>query len=254
MTVLLDQTFPRTLDALVERFSMSPPGTRVEAWVFKDFPARASAEGRLRAYGVNARLRSAYKPLVHFFLEEADLSGEVEIAIPNHGASSAQRWRLEAYPLAGLLPEGALRFSEGEAPLGYVVRRGDRHDTVFAPNRLRPDHLGQQSLVPCGWLRVIDAEGTIIEDAPLETEFEQVFAAAMSCLAAHDWPTEKPFFRTLLIEARLPGIRRELAYGEEEISTAEVLHEDRYFSILEWLKHRAGLARGSQLATRPDPA
>jgi hypothetical protein len=246
MTILLNQTFPRTLDALVERFSMSPPGTRVEAWVFEDFPARASAEGRLLAHGVNARLRSAYKPLVHFFLEEADLTGSVEIAIPNHVASTAQRWRLEAYPLAGLLPEGALRFSEGEAPLGYVVRRGDSNDTVFAPNRLMTDHIGQQSLVPCGWLRVTDTDGTIIEDGPLETEFEQVFAAAMSCLAAHDWPTEKLFFRTLLIEARLPGIRRELAYGEEEISTAEALHEDFYFSILEWLKHRVGLAHGDR--------
>jgi hypothetical protein len=65
---------------------------------------------------------------------------------------------------------------------------------VFAPNRLRPDHLGQQSLVPCGWLRITNAESTVIEDAPLETVFEQVFAAAMSCVAAHDWPTQQPFF------------------------------------------------------------
>jgi hypothetical protein len=85
MTVLLDQTFPRTLDALVDRLFMSPPGTRVETRVFEDFSVRASAGGRLRAHGVNGRLRSAYKPLVHFFPEETDLSGEVEIAIPNHG-------------------------------------------------------------------------------------------------------------------------------------------------------------------------
>jgi hypothetical protein len=113
MTVLLDQTFPRTLDALVDRLFMSPPGTRVETRVFEDFSVRASAEGRLRAHGVNGRLRSAYKPLVHFFPEETDLSGEVEIAIPNHGASSAQRWELEAYPLAGRLPEGSTALQRG---------------------------------------------------------------------------------------------------------------------------------------------
>ena len=69
MTLLLDATFPRTLVQLVERFGANPV-TRIEAWLFEDAPMRRAAEQALAAAGVQAVLRSAYKPLVHFFLEE----------------------------------------------------------------------------------------------------------------------------------------------------------------------------------------
>jgi len=233
MTVLLDQSFPNTLDALVARLE-SARGCTVEAWVFEDYAARATAEGRLLAHGVQARIRSAYKPLVHFFVEEEGDADEV--ALPSHPAATEERWRLEAYPLGGLKP--ALQFSAGGGDLTYQVGE----TSVFAPNRLRTDHLGQPSLSPCGWVRVTDADGEVIEDGPIETELEQVFAAVMACLAAHPWSNTQPFFTTLMIEANLPGIERALDYGCEVISTTEAMHEDLYFSILELLKQRAGLA------------
>ena len=64
--ILLDLTLPRTLDALVARFADgSHRGARIEAWLFDNHAARRAAEARLATAGVTARIRSAYKPLVH---------------------------------------------------------------------------------------------------------------------------------------------------------------------------------------------
>jgi hypothetical protein len=238
MTILLDAEFPRTLDALVARFTASPVA-RLEAWLFEDEAARRAAEKRLLAAGIQARLRSAYKPLLHFFLEEATPQGDITIALPTRDA--AMRWRLEAYPLAGLFAAARFTFTEGPHPLDHIVTiAGDTH-RVFAPNRTRTDHLGQTTLNPGGWLRTWDAAGNPIEDIPLETELEALFAAGMNAVLSHDWPETPPFFRTLSLDADLPGIERLLPYHDEVLSTREALHEDFYFSILEALKHRAGL-------------
>jgi hypothetical protein len=245
MTVLLDLTLPRTLDALLTRFADgSHRGCRLEAWLFDNEAARRSAEARLAAAGVQAKLRSAYKPLVHHFLEEAPAAPmRVTIALPNHPEAPAARFRLEAYPLAGLLPAAALAFTEGSDPLAFRVTCDEGPETtVLAPNRMRQDPLGLPALAPCGWLRLWRPDGSLAEDGPLETEYEAAWQAAIAALAAHAWPAQPPLFNVLAIDATLPGIERPLAYGDEVISTAEALHEDFYFSILELLKHRAGRA------------
>ena len=242
MTILLDLTLPRTLDALVERFSAGHDGAQVEAWVFEDIAARKEAEARLASAGVRARFRSAYKPLVHHFIDEAPQRVKsATIGLPTHAAAPAERFRLEAYPLAGMLAGASLTFERGTDPLAYTVRVDGIEDTVFAPNRLHTDHLGNESLTPCGWVRVWDASGALVDDGPVETEYEAAFAAVMGVLAAHDWPAATPFFNVLDIAARIPGIERPLPYGDEVLSTAEALHEDLYFSILELMKRRAGL-------------
>ncbi|MFL6694835.1 MAG: peptidase M14, partial [Ramlibacter sp.] len=62
-TVLLETTFPRTLDAWVQRFEqLQWRGASVEGWLFEGAAARRAAEQRLRSAGVQATLRSAYKP------------------------------------------------------------------------------------------------------------------------------------------------------------------------------------------------
>ena len=55
------------------------------------------AEKRLAALGVQATFRSAYKPLLHFFLEEADTVGlkQVTIRTPSHEIGTAERFRAE---------------------------------------------------------------------------------------------------------------------------------------------------------------
>lgn len=246
MTALLDTTIARTLDQLVERLSKTR-GARVEAWLFEDEAARRDAERRLAAVDVRATIRSAYKPLLHAFLEEIDLGGvkRVTVGLPTHEAGSAQRFLSEAYPLAALSPGVDLRFENGTEKLAYkvVLDRGDgRSETleVFAPNRVRNDHLGQSVLTPCGWLR---ADGV---DEPIETEFEATFWQAMAAVAAHLWAAQAPYFDTLEIGVDTGGIERPLPFHDECLSTREALHEDFYFSILEWLQQRAGLPAGDR--------
>ncbi len=244
MTVLLDQTLASTLDALVERLGRLARGTAVEAWTFDDAAARRTAEMRLARAGIAASLRSACKPLVHALLDEMGAAPGTVVKLPCHPAATDARWRLEAYPAAALMPD--IAFAPGELELHYTVCRDGVETRVFAPNVLRADHLGAGSLIPCGWLRVRAPDGAVIEDRRIETALEQVFAAVMGAVAAHAWPAEPPFFNTLLIEATVPGIERALAYGDEVISTTEALHEDLYFSILEWFKQRAGLGPGDR--------
>lgn len=234
MTSLLDTTVPRTLTQLVERFT-AEPATRVEAWLFEDEAARRAAEQALAAAGVAAVLRSAYKPLVHFFLEEFEgpAAGEIVIRTP---LGKGRRFRLEAYPLAGLIGDGAtLRFVEGEGedlPSDYVVEAGGRRRQVFAPN--------DGTASPCGWLRVWQGD-TLVEDAPLRTEFEIACEAALDAVRRHEWPATLPLFDTLEIGIATTGIERRLPFGEETISTFEALHEDSYYGVLEFFKARAGL-------------
>jgi Zinc carboxypeptidase len=59
-------------------------------------------------------------------------------------------------------------------------------------------------------------------------------------VTAHDWPAEEPHCERLSLDVSLAGIERPLAYGDEVMSTREALHEDLYFTILEWFKHRSG--------------
>ena len=132
--VLLDRVFPRTLDAMVAEFSdASWQGGRVEGWVFEDGAARRAAEWVLEARGVAARFRAAYKPLLHGFLEEFGMR-QATIGVPSHALGSERRFRLEAYPLAGLV-KVPVQFSTGTALLDYDMTlrhpEGDR--------RLLPD-------------------------------------------------------------------------------------------------------------------
>ena len=158
MTELLGIDIPRTLDAIVRDHAKA--GTSLEAWVFEDEAARRAAEATLAASGVQARIRSAYKPLLHFFLEEIELSGlsAVTIFTPSHPLAVENRFRLEAYPLAGLLKDVRLTFEQGKEALHYVVitEHGSRRTEyrVFAPNRERRNVLGEHALAPCGWIKV----------------------------------------------------------------------------------------------------
>jgi hypothetical protein len=161
MSLLLDRQFPRALDGLVARFSDGAyRGHRVDAWLFEDAQALREAERALAAHGVTARLRPAYKPLLHAVLDEIALTGATAITIhtPSHPSGSAERFRLEAYPLAALLGSTQLYFQPGTAALDYAVtvltHDSSTEHRVFAPNHVITDHLGEPALVPTGWLRV----------------------------------------------------------------------------------------------------
>jgi Zinc carboxypeptidase len=249
VTILLDARVPRTLDVLLQTWARPEHrGARLDAWLFEDESERRRGEEHLAGVGVEARLRSAYKPLVHAFLEDIDTAAlrRAVIAYPVHPGADPRRFQLEAYPLAALLEAAEVRFEPGGSDLVYRVVTEDRHGgrkqhPVFAPNRLVANHLGASDLAPTGWLKVSRRpDGAPDLDEPLETEIEAVFRKAVAAVTAHDWPAEEPHCERLSLDVTLSGIERPLAYGDEVMSTREALHEDLYFTILEWFKRRAG--------------
>jgi len=243
--VLLDRVFPRTLDAMVAEFSdASWQGGRVEGWVFEDGAARRAAEWVLEACHVTARFRAAYKPLLHGFLEEFGMR-PATIGVPSHALGSERRFRLEAYPLAGLVGDVAFAGSGGE--LTYAVTMGGSAVEVFAPNRVRVDHLGQRTLSPCGWIRAWRAgEAAPARDEAVETEYEAVFQAVMRAVAGHEWGTTAPYMETLEIAVAIPGIERAVAWHDEVVSTREALHEELYFSLLEFFQQHSARTPGDR--------
>ena len=249
-TPLLDRTFASTLDTLVAEFG-EKPGIRLEAWVFADVAARRAAEAALAERGVEALIRSAFKPLVHAFLEEVDTAkiARVRVAYPQHPGATANRFLLEAYPLAGLLPEAEVSFHAGtETLFTYEVTLtgtdGKTDDIrVFAPNREHTDAVGEPQVSPTGWLRCTGADGAS-RDQRLETDVERLFEGAVAAAAA--WQTPDGAFDQLRIAATLPWPDRSLGIGDEAIRLAEALHEDLYFSLLEILQTQSGLALGDR--------
>jgi hypothetical protein len=253
MSLLLEQNFERTLDAWVREFSdPSYEGAQIEAWLFEDEAARRDAERRLAEAGVTAKLRSAYKPLVHYFLEEADRAGlrAASIRYPVHEAALAKRFALEAYPLAGMLEGVDVSFAAGEAELYYEVElRYDggraKRAWVYAPNRLVKDYAGLDALSPTGWVRAVDAGGVRLDEAR-DTEFSLAYAAVMDTVSRHPWGDGEPYFERLEIRVDIPAIERDLGYRGEAMSTVEALHEDIYFGLLEVFQRHSGRPLGSR--------
>lgn len=244
MTILFEKRFERSLNRLVE---MAAPGDRFEAWTFDDRQSREAAMARLAEKGVTAKLRSAYKPLLTFFLEEVELDGlqAVEIRYPVHPQAPENRFRLEAYPLAALLGASRLTFvAREDAAFHYdvVLKRADLVETltVFAPNRVHADNLGETTVSPTGWLR---REGEIA-GVRLETDYELLFESAMAAIAAHDWGHQEPYFEELNIRVHYPATDEPIGYGEEVLSLREAQHEEFYFALLEVFQARCGRPAG----------
>ena len=243
MTVLADYTAPRTIDALVDRIAALQPTGPVEAWLFDDRAAREAAERKLAALGIAARFHSAYKPLIHFFTEDADLAGILKLVVhfPVVAGATEKRFRLETYPLAAMVDGTELELvpAPGNSTTYRVELTGPAgtaiHE-VFAPNRLHTDHLGLETLSPTGWLRIPSAD---IDEA-VSTDLEAVFGHAMAAIAAHDFGTAAPLFEELNIRVLLPVADQKLPCGDEAISLIEALHEDLYFSVMEIFQSRLG--------------
>lgn len=237
-------------------------GLKVEAWLFEDGPARESLAAGLRQFGMHADVRSAYKPLLHYFLEQAPRSGmrAVVIEYPRHPHAVDSRFLSEAYPLADLAAQGspaqnALQWRafapSADVPC-YRVTWADARgkadcEDVLAPNVVRPDALGRDCLVPCGYLRVTDPQsGRVLVDEVIETEIDRLFRATMDVLCAHPWGREEPYFERLEIRADIPGAEIVGNDGRLIASTLEALHEDLYFSALEFFQYQSGRPPGDR--------
>lgn len=248
MSLIHQAGFERTLDQLIVHCANSR-ATSVEAWTFDDAASRRQAEAQLADRGITARIRSSYKPLLHWFLEEIDMDTlqSVQILYPRHQRCGDNRFLLEAYPLGALLGGATLSFAPGAMDsLVYQVALTDRQGRastheVFAPNRLHTDFVGEELLSPTGWIMVEGQKGT-----RLETDYEQVFEAAIAAVTGHDWGEDEPYFEELNLAVTLPNHDCPIAYGEEAISLSEALHEDLYFSLLEVFQKRSGRPLGDR--------
>ncbi|MEN4922801.1 peptidase M14 [Achromobacter spanius] len=251
---LLEKTFDRTLDAWTHAY-MAPAwrGAVVEGWLFEGVEARRAAQARLEQAGVKARFRSAYKPLLHYFLEEVELDGLVSAVVryPLHEHAQAKRFTLEAYPLVALLQGVRVTLQPGADDLHYdvslVYADGRETDTrVYAPNQLGHAPDGTPELSPTGWLRVRDADGAVQTDAAQATEYQLLFRSILDTVRNHAWGAHEPYFDRLEIRVDLPGIDFALPVDEEIVSTFEALHEDIYFSLLEHFQQHSGRPSGDR--------
>ncbi len=245
MGQIFSQTFNRTLDSLV---TLGVPGQALEAWTFDDAQSRRDAENRLKDKGVEARIRSAYKPLLFAFLEEIDLDGvdTIEVRYPSHPNAPANRFRLEAYPLAALVGQAKLDFiARNDSAFHYdvLLKRGGQTQTltVLAPNRVHEDVVGEMNVSPTGWLRIGDEDGK-----RLETDYELLFEAAIGTIAGRDWGHQEPYFEELNIRIAHPAADLSLPVGDEVVSLREALHEDIYFSLLELFQKKSGRPLGDR--------
>ncbi len=258
MKVLLDRTFARTLDALVTTYAQPMyRGARLDAWLFEDAEARRAAEARFAEHGVSARLHSAYKPLLHAFLEDIALDGlqAVTLVYPRHADAVPNRFLLESYPLQSMFPQIAWTVRAGELAgeggdlryhlsLRYADGREEQRE-VRAPNVRSVDHIGMAQVSPTGWLCVRDA-GVADIDQACPTEVEGAFQAIVQTVQQHAWGKDEPYFQQLDIQVDMPGMEFPLDYDLEHVSTAEGMHEDIYFALLEVFQHLSGRPVGNR--------
>ena len=103
-----------------------------------------------------------------------------------------------------------------------------------APNRWHVDLTGAELLSPTGWLRI----PALAIDEAVTTDFETLYAEAVTRVAEQDFGEDQPYFEELNIRIALPAEDRALGWGDEVLSLREAMHEDVYFSLSEIFQAR----------------
>lgn len=164
-----------------------------------------------------------------------------------HASAPANRFRLEAYPLAALVGDTKIDFiarKDDEFHYDVTLSRNGKTETlkVLAPNRVHTDIVGETNVSPTGWFRPAgNASGE-----RLETDYERLFEAAIQAVADHGWGDNEPYFEELNIRVTHPAEDLPLAVGDEVVSLREALHEDFYFSLLEFFQKKSGRPLGDR--------
>lgn len=263
MQILFEQTIESTPARLLARRDWQDwQGQLIEIWVYQDRHARLDLQKRLTAMtGAKVMVRSAYKPLLHYFLEDTDPSRFVDVQIhyPVHPNADPKRFLLEAYPLASML---------GHCKLQWIARPHDDQNTqvqpqyqlklteqdgqvhrlcVDAPNKIVLDHLQEAVLCPTGYLRVTAQDsGRILHEETFACEIEKAFSVVMDWMRQYPWSAQEPYFERLEIQVDVPGAEIEDDHGTLMVSTLEALHEDFYFSVLEFFQRHSGRPKGNR--------
>ncbi len=257
MTVLFDNTLElSSTQLLADQRVGAWSEHKVEIWLFADLQTRQALSADLDKQGIKAEVFSAYKPLLHFFLENQSLQDlfRVEIRYPVHAAADSKRFLLEAYPLARMLQDKVLVWIAHpvqECPhyeVTCIDTRGNAtHHTILAPNQIFSDHLDRSTLCPTGLLRVTHSEtGDLIHSEYFQTEIQQAYRQVMQWVQTHPWGQDEPYFERMVIRIDLPGSELFDVQGTLLSSTYEALHEDLYFSILEFFQSYSGRPQGDR--------
>ncbi|HEU0229165.1 MAG TPA: M14 family zinc carboxypeptidase [Burkholderiaceae bacterium] len=268
--LLVERSFERTARQLTQRLLADPrAGSVVDLWLFEGPVRRRRMEAELAQAGIRARVFSAYKPLLHYFLEHVDRGTlkTARIVYPRHTACPENRFLLETHPLVDLFPMARIDLvpatttadadlpaadngSTGTVtPLAYDVTLGyasGRSETLHipTPNVVGNDFLGQPFYTPSAWMVAIN--GNVTRSEPLAADYSLAYQAAMAAVINHDWGRAEPYFDRLTISVRLPCEEQRLDCGDETISLAEALHEELYFSILEYFQQYSGRPPGNR--------
>ncbi|MHA2937567.1 M14 family zinc carboxypeptidase [Vibrio sp. RC27] len=251
MSLILSTKIKATLPELVQQYSQPEyQSHEIELWVFNDKKSRQSAEKQLQMAGINAKIRSAYKPLLHFVLEELDINEgnleKLDIRYPVNDHCQPNRFALESYPLGGILGLNRVNLIENRArsltyEIDVVLKTGEKFTHhVLAPSSVNKSITCDRHLSPSGWVRINDPQGNRVTDKSIVTDYEQVFETITQAITHHSWRSS--LFEELNINVQGPMFDEELPYVHEHVSLSEALHEDLYFTIQEWFKYRAGKA------------
>ncbi len=261
-----EKTLPSTFDSVLRILAPLPGCDSIELWTFDSCARRQSLQHKLSAMlGLSrskVQVHSAYKSLVFFFLEriatsQIDRSCAITIYYPVVPAAlvpNPRRFLLECYPLHRLLRYAEVQFApravESLEQLYYQIEYTDiagglRLESCFIPHALKTDHCGEQVLANAGYVRAHKAAELLLNQ-PLQTEQEALFETALRAVTDIPLPDEEPYFDQLILVLEAPFYDQPLAVDNEVISTAEALHEDIYFSLLEYFQQKRATSSGSR--------
>src|SRR5690606_29347930 len=101
---------------------------------------------------------------------------------------------------------------------------------------------GETNVSPTGWLRHAGDE----LGERLATDYEALFDEVIGAVSRYPWGREEPYFEELNIRVEHPADDEPLDLGDEAISLREALHEDFYFSLLEFFQKKSGRPLGDR--------
>ncbi len=242
---------------------------RVEAYASERADVRALLAPRLAerferaAVNVEAvRVRHAYRPALHWLLEEIEpqlpaATERLRIGVGRAALSdgAAERWLRELYPVAELIEARRpglrveLELGAEQRPPRYLAQAFDGHgrrlvtDSLIPPLADSPLPLGASVPAATGAVRVLLADEVIAEKL-VATDAEAFWSwftrDVIPTLTGCGGPGSVAGLHEIAVIAALSEPDERLPLDHETDSVLEALHEDVYFGLLEAFDQASG--------------